>query len=137
MYCPEPKCKRSKKQPFSAATEDDLVGQILQHAESEDTCDHFVGRKKKDLDNIIRLHWHEGHGWRDPRARSASPSSASASIPRRRSRSPRRAVSSEIDLFTDLANQTGELMEAATRLHQSVMRAKQRLHPIHPVYPRG
>ena len=121
--------------PEGVATEDALVEQFLQHAESEDTCDHFVGRKKEDHDRIIRLHWLENHGWRDdPPARSASPSPAPE---RRRSRSPRRSrSSSDMNLFTDLANQTGELMEAATRLHQSVVRL-QRFHPIHPVYPRG
>ena len=147
-YCPESKCKRSTGNPFSAVTEAALIEQIRQHAEHLETCDHFEGHKEEDLPEIIRLHFLET-GWRDALetpdgrrlAAPAVPIGQSPAIPRRstgRSRSPRRAVPEPdpANLFIELANQTGELLEQATRLHKSVMRAKHRLN-VYPVNRKG
>ena len=135
MYCPDKHCQRHTRKPFSAASEDDLVEQILQHASSEDTIDHFVhvGKNKAHHEAIIRRYWQDKNGWRDDPSPSPAPE-------RRRSRSPRsrsipRRSSSDMNVYIDLANQAGELMEAATRLHQAMARLLQS-HPNNSVYPR-
>ena len=56
--------KKGEKQPLSAASEDDLVEQILQHAASEDTCDHFLGEKKEEdaISAASTTEWHPLRG---------------------------------------------------------------------------
>ena len=133
LYCPETRCAKATHKPFSAATLDDLVSQILQHAEASD-CEHFAGIHKDDFENIVRVHWIE-KGWHDepdaPAPHAAAPAAAAPATTRRaRSRSlPRRRPNTETipEMLHDLLNQAGELSEQAMRLHRELRDARQRI----------
>ena len=141
-YCPEKDCKRSTGNPFSAVSESALIEQILQHAYSEETCEHFEDYKEQDLPEMIRLHYLKD-GWRDasqegtdPAAQGGHPKKpvpiglAPANQTRYRSRSPRRAGPeiNAANLLIEVVNQSRELIEQTSRLHKSLMLAKQRLN---------
>ena len=139
LYCPESRCAKSTRRPFSAATLDDLVSQVLQHVESSD-CEHFAGMRRDDFENIVRAHWLE-KGWRDdpdaPGPPEATPHAAApaAAAPaphaaRARSRSiprGRHHRDSIPEVLHDLLNQAGELSEQAMRLHRELRDARQRI----------